>query len=726
MSIFIKLLAMLKVKFPSLRLRGRYVSVHMIIVLLTVMILSCVQFYFFNKNAQIILQQTTLSTSASMLEQMKKRNIEVLEYLSESLINPVYQHDLDATYQLLVPILNNSEIKAIYVFDDQGRLFHDGLYESINLGLPIKNIAVVNAVIDNREDYVSLNKDRLTIAKPILLGNMLLGGIYVELSLQQINNDIKQMSDIFLEENEQSLRNVSLILLLAACVLSFIGLVLSIFISNSLVRPIQALALHAKQIGKGKFDLVNSIQRKDEIGELAETFNNMGKKLKARTEEITFLAYHDSLTSLANRPMFVKHIAKLISNSTASNLNFFVLFIDLDDFKMVNDNFGHKAGDHLLCEIAERIKRHLILNESITQDLDDLLIARIGGDEFLICLPESIIKSDINRFTQTLVQTIRTPITINTEEVIVAASVGLAKYPNDGKNAEELIKNADIAMFEAKKVGKNTYSFFTVEMDQLIKNRAMLERDLRKALLDLPQLELWYQPQFDLANDTLIGAEALLRWNHPELGIIYPDQFISIAEETGLIIPIGNWIIESACKQLKQWKPQLDEKPFHLALNMSARQIYQNNPTDIFKKMLKKYQVEADSLHIEVTETLLMRDENEAKNMLNAIRALGVEVWLDDFGTGYSSLAYLRHFEVDGLKIDRSFIMDIDQGNYDKALTSAIIAIAHSLNIKVVAEGVEKQTHVDFLKQQQCHFGQGYFYAKALPPSVFTTQFLAK
>lgn len=696
----------------------------MITVLLTVFILSCVQLYFFNKNAQTILQQTTLSTSTSLLEQMKKRNIGVLDYLTESLVNPLYQHDLYATYHLLAPALTNTEIQAIYVFDSQGALFHDGQMYPKNLGVAIQNTAVLDSVINRKKNYTAVDNHTLTIAKPILLGNMLLGGVSLELSLKQINNDIDQMSDIFLQENQQSLKSITLILLLAAIVLSFIGLLLSIFISNSLVRPIQALALHAKQIGKGKFDLVNSVQRNDEIGELAQSFNKMGKKLKARTEEITFLAYHDSLTSLPNRPMFIEHTSKLITNCLKTHQKFVVLFIDLDDFKMVNDNFGHKAGDHLLCEISERIKGHLTKNNMTPPHLDDALIARIGGDEFLICLPQIRVEKDINHFTQTLIRKIRAPITINTEQVIVAASVGIAKFPNDGKNAEELIKNADIAMFQAKKVGKNTFSYFTLEMDQHIKNRAKLERDLRKALVNLEQLELWYQPQFDLTNNTLCGAEALLRWNHPELGIIYPDQFISIAEETGLIIPMGDWIIQSACKQLKQWKSQLNGQPFHLALNMSARQIYQNNPTGIFKRMLKKYQIEAGNLHIEVTETLLMRDENEAKSMLNAIRELGVEVWLDDFGTGYSSLAYLRHFEVDGLKIDRSFILDIDRGIYDKALTSAIISIAHSLDIKVVAEGIEKQSHIDFLKQQQCHFGQGYFYAKAIPANEFSEQFL--
>ena len=709
-----------------LRLQGRYILVNILMVMAIVTVLSAVQFYYFGLNSQKVLQTSTENTTASLFEQMEKRGLIVLDYLSEALINPLYQYDLEGTYQLLKPALANEEIQSIFVFDDEGNIFHDGNKIALEFGNRLNNEAVLEAVIGQQNLYSVIDNDTLILARPIFIGGVLLGGVSMELSLTYINHDIALMAETISATNSESLNQITSTLVATAFLLSLAGILLSVLISRTLIKPIQALVKHAKRIGHGDYEAENQIRRHDEIGELADAFNDMGYSLKVRNEEVTFLAYHDSLTQLPNRAMFIKHLEKLIASYTHSQNIFAVLFIDLDDFKCVNDNFGHDAGDNLLCDVASRINSNLRGSDYVLTPLEQKtgseLVARIGGDEFLICLPNLASKYVVSKVTQRLIKAIRAPIVIDQEEVVIAGSIGIAHYPDDGTTAEELIKNADIAMYQAKGEGKNTFSHFTSEMNEKIKHRSEIERDLRKGIVDFTQFELWYQPQFEMNTNVLIGAEALIRWRHPEKGLIPPDEFISIAEETGLIIPIGEWVIESVCSQLRDWQAYLPDF-FHIAVNMSAKQIYRQNAALVFRKTLWKYGIPAHRLHAEVTESQLMQDEIEAKKTLDAIRKLGIQVWLDDFGTGYSSLAYLRMFQVDGVKIDRSFVRDIEEDTYDRALTSAVITMAKNLDISVVAEGVETPFHVSFLKHMQCDIGQGYYYSKPISAKEFDEHF---
>lgn len=706
----------------KLGLQGRYILVNVVMVIAIVLLLSAVQFYFFTQNNNKILSQSTANATNSLHDQMKKRGFSTVNYLSKALINPLYQYDLEATYHLLKPALANEEVVAIYVFDNKGNIFHDGSKVAINFGVPLDNPAVLDKVIKQQLGYSSIEDTYLVVAQPMFIGGTLLGGVVMELSLHAIYRDIDKMASMISSTNQDSLNRATIVLIGTSVILIMAGAVLSILFSNSLVQPIQLLVKHAKRIGLGQYHIENSVNRHDEIGELATAFNDMRLNLKSRTEEISFLAYHDSLTQLPNRTHFTKQLNRLIT----SQYKFAVLFVDLDEFKRVNDNFGHDAGDQLLCRVTKRIKANLRNNDHIFaayfQDNDEELVARIGGDEFLICLPGLSNEEAVANVACRLIQAISKPMKMDKEEIVIAGSIGIASYPHDGDSAAEIIKHADIAMYNAKANGKNTFSQFTLQMNEQITQRARVERDLRKAVIDFQQFELWYQPQFEIATNKLVGAEALLRWRHPERGIILPSTFIQIAEETGLIVPIGEWVVESACRQINAWEVYLDEG-FHVAVNLSAKQIYQQNAALTFDSMLAKYCVKPERLHAEVTESLLMQDENEAEKTVTALRQLGVQVWLDDFGTGYSSLAYLRRFHFDGVKIDRSFISDIEANTYDRALTSAVIDMAHNLGISAVAEGVETDFHVNFLKQRKCNIGQGFFYSKATPPCDFERQF---
>lgn len=709
-----------------LRLQGRYILVNIVLVLAIVGIISGVQLYYFDHNSGKVLQQSTDNAAYSLLEQMHKRGLIVLDYLSEALVNPLYQFDLEATYHLLKPALANDEVLSIYVFDKNGVIFHDGNKIALGFGNKLDNKAVLHTVLEQQVLYSVIGKDTLSLARPIFIGNTLLGGVWLEMSLYDINQDIELMEKTISATNRESLNQITLTMVAIAILLSSAGIALSVIISRSLIRPIRALVNHAKRIGHGDYGVGNQISRHDEIGELADAFNDMGHSLKIRNEEISFLAYHDPLTQLPNRAMFIRLVDELIASYANSPGIFAVMFIDLDDFKSVNDNFGHEAGDSLLCEVASRIRGNLRASDYVMNPFEENrsgeIIARVGGDEFLICLPNLANRYVVSNVTRRLIKAIREPIMLDQEEVVIAGSIGIAQYPDDGTTAEELIKNADIAMYQAKEEGKNTFSHFTSEMNEKIKYRSEIERDLRKGLANLEQFEIWYQPQFEIKTNYLIGAEALVRWRHPERGLIPPDEFISIAEETGLIIPIGEWVIEKACRQVREWQGIVPGN-FHIAVNLSAKQIYRQNAVSVFKKVLRKYRLSPLRVHAEVTESLLMRDENEARKTLDAIRQLGIQVWLDDFGTGYSSLAYLRKFQVDGVKIDRSFVADIEDDQYDRALTAAVITMAKNLNISVVAEGVETPFHVSFLKNRQCDIGQGYYYSKPLPANDFEARF---
>ncbi|GLO60066.1 GGDEF domain-containing protein [Vibrio sp. MACH09] len=714
------------IKKIKVGIQGRFIVVNIVLVTIIITVISIVQLYNFNTTSQKVLELSTKDTRASLLKQAYKRGNSILDYISESVVNPFYQYDLDATYNLLQPALTKEEVISIVVFDESGATFHDGEETIPSYGEKLQDEDLLTSVIDNKRVYTSINSQYLIMAKPIFIDTDLLGGVVLTLSLEPIYQDMNKITSHITETNQSGLQKITIAIGITALLFCVGGIFISILISRSLVSPIHDLVSHTKSIVKGDFETENKIDRDDEMGELAEAFNEMGRSLKVQTDEISFLAYHDSLTKLPNRALFIKQLTQLISRK-AVNERFSVLFLDLDEFKFVNDNYGHKAGDELLCEVATRITDNLRVNDFIVSGTSFLskyeLVARIGGDEFLICLPD--ISDDIctAKIATRLIDAIQVPITLDKEEVVISGSIGIANFPEDGSTAEELIKNADIAMYQAKSMGKNIYANFDQKLNVQIKARMVIEQDLRRAMDDLSQFELWYQPQFSVETSELVGAEALIRWRHPTKGLIYPNEFIPVAEECGVIISLGEWVIDTACRQLKIWQAHYSED-FYISVNLSARQIYRSNPVELFSAILSKHQILPNRLHVEVTESILMKDESLAKSTLADIRSLGIQLWLDDFGTGYSSLSYLRTFEFDGVKIDRSFVSDIEIDNFDRALTSAVINMAKSLNISVVAEGVETQFQLDFLAENQCDVAQGYFYSKPVPSDEFETNFL--
>jgi diguanylate cyclase (GGDEF)-like protein len=479
-----------------------------------------------------------------------------------------------------------------------------------------------------------------------------------------------------------------------------------------LVRPLNQLTWAARAIGNGNLDQPINVSSKDEIGLLASTFREMCHKLQESNRQIRFLAYHDSLTGLPNRLMFREFLVHSIAHAKRNHERLALLFLDIDNFKKVNDSVGHPAGDQLLNRLAQQIVRCLREEDFVSQ----ANVARVGGDEFLVLLSAIQKPYDAGKVAARISTPFADSVRLGDHDFHVTASIGISTFPEDGDNADILLRNADAAMYHAKRLGKNGYQFFSQELNDAILERVDLEAKLRPAL-ERGEFTLHYQPQVNLETGKVLGLEALLRWNQPELGMVAPDRFIPLAEENGLILPIGHWVLNTVCAQIADWKRRgMEAVP--VAFNVSATQINGSAFSEALANALKKYRVAPELLEVELTETTFMHAPEQAIAVLAQVKSLGVGLALDDFGTGYSSLSHLRRFAIDRLKIDRSFIADITTDPDDAAIVAGIVALAHSLGLEVIAEGVETVAQREFLLRHGCVSAQGFLLSRPEPADV--------
>jgi diguanylate cyclase (GGDEF)-like protein/PAS domain S-box-containing protein len=439
------------------------------------------------------------------------------------------------------------------------------------------------------------------------------------------------------------------------------------------------------------------------IGAVA-AFRDISKR-KANDERIRYLAQYDTLTNLPNRTLLLDRLQQAIAVAQREEEYFAILFLDIDNFKNINDSLGHMIGDQLLQQVAARLTDCVRGSDTVS---------RQGGDEFIIILRQIRETADPVQIARKILTSMAlVPFTIEGQELRVTTSIGIALYPEDGADSATLIKNADAAMYHAKKLGRNNYQFFTADLNARAHQRLLLENSLRRAL-ESQELFLHYQPLVDLESGRILGVEALLRWRHPELGLVPPEQFIPVAEECGLISSIGEWVIREACRQNKAWQ-DAGLPPVHVAVNLSPLQFRQQNLEVIILQALEESGLAAAYLEIEITENLLMSIADQTVPLLRRFKEMGMRISIDDFGTGYSSLSYLKHFPIDKLKIDRSFVRDVSSDPDDAAIASAIIAMAHRLRLKVLAEGVETMEQRHFFLQEGCNEAQGYYYSRPLP-----------
>jgi len=432
-------------------------------------------------------------------------------------------------------------------------------------------------------------------------------------------------------------------------------------------------------------------------------FSDITERKEAEAQ-VHHLAKYDALTNLPNRVLLQDRIGQAIAAAQRADSHLALLFIDLDRFKNINDSLGHAVGDQVLCQVGERLTGAVRASDTVS---------RLGGDEFVVLLPELESPEQAAGVAEKLLHALSSSLHVEDYDLAVTPSIGIAVFPEDGEDGESLLKNADAAMYHAKERGRNNFQFFTQEMNARVSERLAMENDLRQAL-QRQELILYYQPQYDLESGTLVGCEALVRWQHPEHGLVSPARFIPVAEETGLILPMGQWVLQEACHQAKSWQDR-GLPPISVSVNISAVQFRQTHLATMVQEALKASGLEPRWLELELTESMLMEDGERHTSTLAQLKAMGIRLALDDFGTGYSSLAYLKRFALDKLKIDQSFIRDLPNDAEDAAITTAIIGIAQDLGLQTVAEGVENEAQRQFLAELGCHQMQGFLMARPMP-----------
>ena len=422
------------------------------------------------------------------------------------------------------------------------------------------------------------------------------------------------------------------------------------------------------------------------------------------TQRITQLAHYDHLTGLANRGLFYERLNCAVARCNRNDMAIALMFLDLDHFKAINDTLGHECGDSLLKTVATRIKKCI-------REIDTGV--RLGGDEFAVLLEQIVSVEDVAAVAQRILQLLAQPIIVNHHQLQITGSIGVTIYPWDSANPQELLSHADAAMYRAKAQGGNSYQFYTAGMKTAGLDGSTLEVELNRALAK-EEFLLHYQPQMNLQTKQIIGMEALLRWHHPYQGLIGPNQFIPQAEENGMIIPIGEWVLRAASKQAKYWEKQGFPRP-NVAVNLSARQIHHGNLPALIQDILNRSHLDPSNLKLELTETFLIHETEETLQTLHELKDMGVQLYIDDFGAGYASLRYLKAFPVDGIKLDQSLIRELPHNTNDAAIVEAVISLGKALGLQVIAEGVETQEQVTFLEEHGCDAMQGYWLAPPLP-----------
>lgn len=706
-------------KRPRLGLQSRFIAA--IIALLAIVVLVMMLMWQRQQASQHEVSDVTRQAMHGLLsEQVRVDGEAEVRQLADALTNPLYYFDLDAIGALARAALRESDVEYVLVYDPQGRILHDGSGDIAAYGQPMGD-ALAKEVIAAAGPHTRAIGQVLDVSSPILVGDQRLGGVRIGYSMAGMARAEEQsMRGLRGRIDEVGRRNFVWLLLLCVA-LGAVGLAAAGLVQRVLVRPIKQLGDAAREIEVGNFTLpVPQTSRDDELGDLVRTFDRMRESVAKHDRDIRRVAYSDALTGLSNRLAFRESLDQRLRALQGAGRQLALVFADLDDFKRVNDTLGHEAGDEVLLQVAGRIDRAV---KSI--DGADAMVARFGGDEFVILLqasdaePDGDVRGMVTRLAKSLVVDLGEPLILHGRQVFLGSSVGVALFPDDASSASLLMKNGDIAMYQAKVAGKNCYRFYSRTMDQAVERRMRMEHDLRGAW-GRGELSLAYQPIFRTRDRVLVGAEALLRWNHPDDGAISPAVFIEVAEQSGLIESIGPEVMRAACQEAARWRtPDGAGEPPFVAVNVSPRQLRSTDLVQQIGTALHEAALSPERLHVELTETAVISDEANATALLARLRETGVRVWLDDFGTGYSSLSHLRRVQVDGLKIDRSFITDLLRDPDDLALTSAIIAMAHSMGITVVAEGVEKQGQYDLLRDRDCDLVQGYWLGHPLSAAEF-------
>ncbi len=647
-----------------------------------------------------VLGREAMQTMAA--DALNRRGEAMVEQLADALTNPLYFSDLDAIGIAVRAAARQPDVAYVLVYDPRGNIVHDGSYDIAAYGQPMTD-PLAHTAIASDHLLTQWSSQVVDVSEAISIGNQRIGGVRVGYSLAEIRaSEERAAGNLNSRLLELGRRHMGwIVLLLAALAAVCVGI--AWYTQRTLVKPIRRLAEAAHAIGVGNYDAERlRSDRQDKVGDLVRAFSSMNDSIARHDRDVRRMAYTDALTGLTNRLAFRESLDHRLMMLRGAGRQLALLFADIDDFKRVNDTLGHEAGDEVLVQFANRIR-----DAVERMGGDESLLARFGGDEFVILIQNGDVRAAATQLAEALVKELGQPLVVEGRQVFLGTSIGITLFPEDASGATALMKNGDIAMYQAKVAGKNCYRFYSRAMDQAVERRVHMEQELRGAW-ERGELSLAYQPIFRVADRRIVGAEALLRWHHPEMGAVAPSVFIDVAEQSGLIESIGPRVLRAACAAAANWGGGSEEPPF-VAVNVSPRQLRSGDLPEEVASCLRDTGLPASRLHLELTETAVIGDEAHASALLAKLHRTGVKVWLDDFGTGFSGLSHLRRVPVDGVKIDRSFIADMQRDPDDLALTTAIIAMAHSLGITVVAEGVEKEAQFDILRDRGCDLAQGYW-----------------
>jgi diguanylate cyclase (GGDEF)-like protein len=482
-------------------------------------------------------------------------------------------------------------------------------------------------------------------------------------------------------------------------------LLFELLLARDIAQPLESMVDTTQDIIRGNYNRLVPSSNIQEMQELGKAINYLAQQLQVQISKLTYQAFHDPLTNLPNRPLFEDRLHRALVRAQRSQNTIAVLFLDLDGFKLINDSFGHKAGDRLLVMVSERL-------DSCLRDEDTL--ARLGGDEFTILLENIQDIEDATSVANRIAKQLELPFSLEEHEIFISASIGIAISTGAQSRPEDFLRDADAAMYAAKKNGKANHQVFNLNMASQARQQLLMEAELRRAI-ERQEFRVYYQPVIHLDTGKIVEVEALVRWQHPLRGLVPPLEFIPLAEDTGLIIPLGQWILEQACKQLRAWHLQYpSDSPLVVGVNLSTKQFQQSQLEDKIAAILQEQNLEPGSLKLEITESVLLKDTDANLSALQKLKNLGVKLAIDDFGTGFSALNYLKRFPIDTIKIDRSFVNGLGCNAQDTAIVHAIIAFAKALNLGITAEGIETADQLALLRELNCDRGQGYYFSKPL------------
>ncbi len=627
--------------------------------------------------------------------------------LNMSTIHPVFRNPNDLNSEIIGYIETNRSLsnKAIntlvdkenlilkfYFDNDTVKIQHLNHIHNSNIN-DFKNIPLLFSKFSYEDLYLGSNEHYFFSAVKIKLNN----------------GDLILTAHIDKAELLEALTQSKMMLIISIISILIVTIIISLILLNKLLSiPLKRLLDGIAVITKGDYSHTISIQNNDELGLISKEFNKMAKTINERESQLDELAHYDVLTKMPNRAMFLSNLESALNRAERNHTKLAVFFLDLDEFKSINDTLGHNIGDKVLKHVAENLSKIMRKND---------LLARIGGDEFNILVEDLESAVVAEEIAQKMIEQMNLPLMIDNNQMHITGSIGIAIYPDDARDSMTLLKNADIAMYNAKDNGKNRYKFFSQELSISLENRTKMLKELKEALKK-DEFKLYYQPKFSLETGNIYAAEALIRWENPTLGFVTPDQFIPLAEESGEIINIGAWVIEQACKDFASWR-KLGLCITQVSVNVSNIQFAQHNIIRTLQNAIKNADIEPQSLEIEMTESYVYENSDKALKVLHKIREIGIDIAMDDFGTGYSSMSYLKQLPLSRLKIDKSFIDDIPHNDDDVEITKIIIALAKVMGLEITAEGIENQEQIQFLQELECNEGQGYICSKPLPNEHF-------